>query len=72
MTFIADLHVHSKYAYATSKHLSLENLAHWAKLKGIDLLACGDFTHPAWLAEIAEKLEDGENGLYRFQGTNFV
>jgi len=72
MTFIADLHIHSKYAYATSKDLSLEKLAYWAKLKGIDLLACGDFTHPAWFAELADKLEDGEDGLYRFQGTNFV
>lgn len=72
MTFIADLHIHSRYAYATSKNLSLENLAYWAKLKGIDLLACGDFTHPAWFAELAQKLEGGEDGLYRFQGTNFV
>ena len=72
MTFIADLHIHSRYAYATSKNLSLENLACWAKLKGIDLLACGDFTHPAWFAELAQKLEGGEDGLYRFQGTNFV
>ena len=72
MTFIADLHTHSRYAYATSKKLSLEKLAYWAKLKGIDLLACGDFTHPAWFAELAEKLGGGEDGLYRFQGTNFV
>ena len=72
MTFIGDLHIHSKYAYATSKNLSLEKLAYWAKLKGIDLLACGDFTHPAWFAELAQKLEGGEDGLYSFQGTNFV
>ena len=38
----------------------------------IDLLACGDFTHPAWFAELGQKLEGGEDGLYRFQGTNFV
>ena len=72
MTFVADLHIHSRYAYATSKNLSLENLAFWAKLKGIDLLACGDFTHPAWFAELAQKLESGEEGLYKFQGTTFV
>ena len=72
MTFIADLHTHSRYAYATSKKLSLENLAYWAKLKGIDLLACGDFTHPAWFAELGKKLAGGEDGLYRFQGSNFV
>ncbi len=72
MTFIADLHIHSRYAYATSKDLSLENLAYWAKLKGIELLACGDFTHPAWFAELAQKLEGTEDGLYRFQETTFV
>ena len=59
MTFIADLHIHSRYAYATSKSLSLENLACWAKLKGIDLLACADFTHPAWFTELRQKLEGG-------------
>ena len=59
MTFIADLHIHSRYAYATSKRLSLENLACWAKLKGIDLLACADFTHPAWFTELRQKLEGG-------------
>ena len=72
MTFVADLHIHSRYAYATSKNLSLENLTYWAKLKGIDLLACGDFTHPAWFAELAQKLECGDDGIYSFQGTNFV
>ena len=72
MTFVADLHIHSRYAYATSKNLSLETLAYWAKLKGIDLLACGDFTHPAWFAELAQKLEGGDEGIYSFQGANFV
>ena len=72
MTFIADLHIHSRYAYATSKSLSLENLACWAKLKGIDLLACADFTHPAWFAELRQKLEGGDDGIFRFQGTNFL
>ena len=51
-TYTADLHLHSRYAYATSKQLSLENLASWAKIKGIDLLSCADFTHPLWLEEL--------------------
>ena len=72
MTFVADLHIHSRYAHATSKNLSLETLAYWAKLKDIDLLACGDFTHPAWFAELAQKLEGGDEGIYSFQGANFV
>lgn len=72
MSFVADLHLHSSYAYATSSALSLENLAHWAKLKGIDLLATADFTHPAWFQELKGKLEEGPYGTYLYQGVNFV
>ena len=48
MTYAADLHLHSRYAYATSKNLTLESLAAWARVKGIDLLSSADFTHPVW------------------------
>ena len=40
-SFVADLHVHSPYAFACSKSLTLDNLASWAQRKGIDLLATG-------------------------------
>ncbi len=72
MGYAADLHLHSPYAYACSKNLILDNLAAWAKLKGIDLLACGDFTHPAWLGELRRKLKPGDSGLFRFNGVHFV
>ena len=72
MTFAADLHLHSCYAYATSSALTLENLAHWARLKGIDLLAAADFTHPIWFDELASKLTEGSDGLYNYKGVNFV
>ncbi len=76
MPYIADLHVHSRYAYATSKNLSLESLAAWAKLKGIDLLASADFTHPAWLEELRSGLEPSkthpDSGLYEHGGVHFV
>ena len=72
MSYVADLHLHSRYAYATSKDLSLENLATWAKLKGIDLLASADFTHPVWFAELRQKLEEVTPGLYRFGGVDFI
>ncbi len=67
MTFIADLHVHSKYSRATSKQADLEGYFSWAQVKGIDLLGTGDFTHPEWFAEMKEKLESEGNGFFRLR-----
>src|SRR5256886_7054180 len=67
MRFHADLHVHSKYSRATSRDLDLEHLASWARRKGISLVATGDFTHPAWSAELKAKLVPAEPGLFRLQ-----
>ena len=67
MRFYADLHVHSKYSRATSKHADLEHLAFWAAKKGIALVGTGDFTHPAWIAEIKDKLVPAEPGLFRLR-----
>ena len=61
--FIADLHVHSRFSRATSKNLTPRNLAAWASVKGIQLLATGDFTHPGWLELISDQLESMENGF---------
>jgi len=65
MRFHADLHVHSKHSRATSRDLDLEHLAHWAARKGIGVVATGDFTHPAWIAELKQKLVPAEPGLFR-------
>ena len=67
MTFYADLHVHSKYSRATSRNCDLEHLAIWARKKGIGIVATGDFTHPAWRAELKEKLVPAEPGLFRLR-----
>ena len=72
MTYTADLHIHSSYAYATSRDLNFENLAHWAKLKGIDLMASADFTQPVWFEESRTKLTDIGNGLYEHDGVKFI
>ena len=66
-SWIADLHIHSKYSRACSKDLELPNLAYWARRKGIALLGTGDITHPAWLAHLHEALEEAEPGLYRLR-----
>ena len=71
-TFAADLHIHSRYAYACSKNLTLENLASTAKTKGIDLLATGDFTHPAWLRELQDGLTEADEGTFEYAGVRFV
>jgi DNA helicase II / ATP-dependent DNA helicase PcrA len=67
MRFHADLHVHSKYSRATSRDLDLEHLAAWAARKGLAVVATGDFTHPAWRAELKEKLVPAEPGLFRLR-----
>ena len=65
MRFIADLHMHSRYSRATSRDMTPENLWKWSQLKGITVLGTGDFTHPQWLSEIKEKLDNCGNGLFR-------
>ena len=62
--FLADLHIHSSYSRATSRDCVPEYLELWARRKGLDLIGTGDFTHPAWRAELHEKLEPAEEGLY--------
>lgn len=52
---------------ATSRDCNLVELARWAALKGIRVLATGDFTHPQWSAEIDEMLEEADDGLLRLK-----
>ncbi len=65
MRIIFDLHVHGRFSRATSNQLSIENLEKWAKIKGVDLLGTGDFTHPEWFAELKEQLKDDGTGILR-------
>jgi len=67
MLFYTDLHLHSHYSRATSKNLNLEYLHLWAQLKGIQIVGTGDFTHPAWFAELQEKLIPAEEGLFKLK-----
>lgn len=67
MEFIADLHIHSHYSMATSKHANPEGLARAAVEKGLDVVGTGDFTHPAWRSELKEKLIPAEEGLYKLK-----
>ena len=47
-------------------------MSYWAKLKGIQLIGTGDFTHHLWLEELRGKLEDKGNGLYEHKGVQFI
>ena len=67
MLYTADLHIHSLYSRATSKDSTLQGLAAWAALKGIQVVATGDFTHPAWFASLYEELEPAEPGFFRLK-----
>ncbi|HPI66979.1 MAG TPA: endonuclease Q family protein [bacterium] len=64
MQIIADLHIHSKYSRACSKDLVLEKIDEACRIKGLDVVGTGDFTHPEWFKEMKEKLVEKEEGLY--------
>lgn len=64
---VVDLHIHSHHSRATSKDCTFEGLYRWGKLKGINIIGTGDFTHPAWFAEMREKLEPAEPGLFKLK-----
>jgi len=73
MKFVADFHIHSKYSRATSKDMEIPQLAKWAKLKGINLLGTGDFTHHLWLQELKQHLGAQEQkGLFSYEGIHFI
>src|SRR5438552_13558681 len=64
---IVDLHVHSHYSRATSKNADLAGLYRWGKLKGINVIGTGDFTHPEWFSELRQQLEPTEGGLFKLK-----
>ena len=51
--------------------MSIKEIARYAKIKGLNLLGTGDFTHPQWLNEIKETLTaDQDSGLFKLSGTD--
>jgi DNA helicase II / ATP-dependent DNA helicase PcrA len=67
MNYIADLHIHSSYSRATSRESTLAGLLAWARIKGIQVIGTGDFTHPGWFSRLQEELEPAEPGLFRLK-----
>ncbi|HZR49715.1 MAG TPA: UvrD-helicase domain-containing protein [Streptosporangiaceae bacterium] len=63
--FHADLHVHSRFSIACSRDCDIEHLSWYALRKGLTVVGTGDFTHPAWSAELKDTLVPAEPGLFR-------
>ncbi|MBI2595953.1 DNA helicase UvrD [Candidatus Daviesbacteria bacterium] len=72
MPYVADLHIHSRFARACSRDLNIPNLSKWAKYKGIDLVGTGDCLHPIWQIELKKDLKEKGDGTYEFDGTKFI
>jgi uncharacterized protein (TIGR00375 family) len=72
MQYAADLHIHSPYSRATSPESTLAGLAAWGRVKGITVLATGDFTHPRWFQTLREELVAAEPGLFRLRDEGAV
>ena len=46
--------------------MCIEEIARFAKIKGLNLVGTGDFTHPKWLKELQETLvPESDTGLYK-------
>jgi DNA helicase II / ATP-dependent DNA helicase PcrA len=67
MDYAADLHIHSPHSRATSPDCSPAGLAAWARIKGIQVVATGDFTHPGWFQRLKDELTPAEAGLFRLR-----
>lgn len=68
----ADFHLHSCYSMASSKDMLIKNMAPKAKLKGLGLLGTGDAFHPGWLNIVEETTTYAGDGIYNFEGMDFV
>ncbi|MFA6551272.1 MAG: endonuclease Q family protein [Patescibacteria group bacterium] len=77
MQQILDLHIHSRYSRACSKDLTLENLDKACRVKGVDIIATGDFTYPQWFDAINNLTPSpspykgvGSSGLYQLKNSD--
>jgi DNA helicase-2/ATP-dependent DNA helicase PcrA len=72
MDYVADLHIHSPYSRATSRESTLEGLFAWARVKGIQVVGSGDFTHPRWFERLKTELVPAEPGLFRLRNEEAI
>jgi uncharacterized protein (TIGR00375 family) len=74
MNLISDLHLHSKYDVGCSKKMDIENISYFAKIKGIDLVGTGSFTHKTYLNELKKIFshQNPDEEFYKYKNTFFV
>ncbi len=60
MRVIADLHIHSRFSRATSQKMNIGEIARFARVKGLNVVGTGDFTHPKWLEELKRDLIEAQ------------
>ena len=63
MRVIADLHIHGRFSRATSEQMNIPEIGKFAKIKGLNLVGTGDFTHPEWLKEIKQTLTPEQDSM---------
>lgn len=67
----ADLHIHSPYARATSKSMSLDTIGKISNKKGIDVLGCGDCLHSKRIQEI-KNITEVDEGTFSTEDLSFL
>lgn len=67
MDVVSDLHLHSRYSRAVSQEMNLLTMSNYAKKKGLEILATGDWIHPMWFREIKSQLEEAKQGLFQIK-----
>ncbi|OYT30924.1 hypothetical protein B6U93_04505 [Candidatus Woesearchaeota archaeon ex4484_78] len=72
MNYIADLHIHSRFARACSKKTNIPLLEKYARIKGVNLLGTGDVQHPLWLKELKSELTEKDGIAYTKNNFPFV
>lgn len=67
---VGDFHIHSKFARACSHAITLDGIDAYCRIKGVDIIATGDFTHPAWYSILKNGLEEHAQGLYKLKDSD--
>jgi len=71
MIINADLHIHSRFAGATSDKMTIKNISLEAPRKGIDVMGTGDCLNGSWMKEI-KACNVVDDGTLELNGTRFI